>query len=150
MKKLTKPFIGLFSVIVIAGCLYGQMLPGKAMLVTGDNEMACDKAKQDNNFYAYPVMLEGQILDYADFKLKGQGQLSIVSGGQAAAVVPFYIYLRRNGKIVTACKINALNQPVCSINIADVLSYSKVGDMLIIIPATMPCGKAKIMLKEMC
>src|SRR5580698_8516718 len=98
MKKLIKPFLGLLFLIVVASCFYGQMLAGKDTLLMQYDETACDKVTETGNFHSYTVMLEGQILDYADFKLKRYGKLSLVTGNLDSGNptgVPFYIYLKR-------------------------------------------------------
>jgi len=147
MKRLTTLFAGLVSFILTVNCSYGQVFSAKAVLGLQGNQMGCNKTTPNGNCYSYPVMFDGQILDYADFTMKGRGQLALVTSnpGSANAVkVPFYIYLRRNGKMVTEDKMNFLNKPVSSIDISDVLSFSKAGDVLIVIPAAKPEGKTKI------
>ena len=153
MKRLTKLFAGLLSLLITVNYSYGQLLPGKAMLAMQGNGVVCDRTAQNENFYSYPVVFDGQILDYTDFKMKSRGQLSILTdnpGAARATEVPFYIYLSRNGKPVKECKMNFINQPVNSIEISDILSFSKAGDLLIIIPATRPAGKTKIILNPGC
>jgi len=153
MKRRTKLFAGLLSFLVTVNYSYGQLIPGKAMLAIWGNGMLCYKTAPGGNYYSYPVIFNGHILDYADFKMKSRGQLSIVTdnpGSANATEVPFYIYLGRNGKIVKECKMNCLNQPVNSIEIADILSFSKAGDVLVIIPAAKPGGKTKIILNPGC
>jgi len=153
MKRLTKLFAGLVSFVLTVNSSYGQIFSAKAILAPQGNEMGCDKTKQNGIFYSYPVMFDGQILDYADFTMKSKGQLTLVTGNPGAAnafVVPFYIYLRRNGKIVKEDKMDFFNKPVSSIDISDVLPFSKAGDVLIIIPAGKPDGKTKIMINPGC
>src|SRR5438067_12347947 len=120
MKKPTKLFAGTLALIVLivaAICSYAQLVPGDSMRTIQASRTEVDKTPATESFYSYPIMFDGQVLDYADFKMKSHGRLSIVSGagGAAAAAaiaVPFYIFLRRNETIVRQCNVNLLTQPV--------------------------------------
>ena len=63
--------------------------------------------------------------------------------------VPFYVYLKRNGKVVTNDKMDFFNKQLTSIGLEDVLLFSKPGDVLIVVPAK-PGVKTKIMLNDGC
>jgi hypothetical protein len=153
MKKLTRLSAGLLFFFFAVTCSYGQIFSVKAFSAIPGNETRCDKTVENGNtHYSYPVMFEGHILDYADFTMKSQGQIALVTGkpGSAdAVVVPFYVYLKRNGKVVTNDKMDFFNKPLTSIGLVDVLLFSKPGDVLIVVPAKQGV-KTKIMLNDGC
>jgi hypothetical protein len=153
MKRSTKLFAGLLAFIIAAMCTYGQFDSSRSLPAIPASEMGRDEKPATVDFYSYPILFDGQILDYADFKMKSRGQLSIVMGtpGAAnAAKVPFYIFLKRKNEIVKRCNMNLLTQPVNAIEIADILSVSKAGDVLIIVPTAKPDGKTTIVLSQGC
>jgi hypothetical protein len=148
MNTPTKFLSGLFLFIASFNYTYSQSLVDKSKLVMQDNELQRSKAGQDANFYCNPLVLNGQSLDYSNFTINSKGQLAVVAGDPLSAhtsKVPFYISLRRNGKIVEDRRMDFLNKPVYSIEISNVLSFSRTGDQLIITPAT--DWKAKRILK---
>jgi len=151
MKRPTKLFAGLLALIVAVICCYGQFVYGKSMPATQCSEKGCDEKPPTENSYSYPIMFDGQILDYADFTMKSHGQLSIVRGtpGAANAVkMPFYIFLKRKNDIVRADNVNFLWPANNSIEISRILSFSKAGDVLIIVPLAKPDGKTTIILNQ--
>lgn len=153
MKKLTALSAGLVFLLFSVHSSYGQIFSVKAFSAIQANETRCDKTVENGNaHYSYPVMFEGHILDYADFTMKSRGQIALVTGrpGSADAVaVPFYVYLKRNGKVVTNDKMDFFNKQLTSIGLEDVLLFSKPGDVLIVVPAK-PGVKTKIMLNDGC
>ncbi len=149
MKNSIMALIGL-ALIFTVNLSYGQFSIDKSKLVMQDNEIQRNQAGQDANFFCNPITLNGQVLDYSNFNIRSQGQLSVVTGdpkSPGASKVPFYIALRRNGKIIKETKMGFLNQQIYSIDIAKVLSFSKPGDELIITPANKTDWKAKRILK---
>jgi len=138
---------------VVAICAYGQFVSATSLPATQGRGMECDKVPPPDNFYSFPVIFDGHIMDYADFKIKSQGQLSILQGIQGTAnkaVIPFYFFLKRNNTIVKQCNVNWLTLPAKSIEISDILSNSKAGDVLIIVPLTKPDGETTISVDPGC
>jgi hypothetical protein len=153
MKKSAKLFTAILFLLFTVICSRGQLLPSKAMLAMPGYEIEWLKAKQEGSYYSYPVMLEGQILDNTDFRMKGRAMLSVImpcADCIKATTVSFYIYLKRNGKIVQDDKMTFLGRLLPFIEIEEVLLFSKPGDQLIIVPATKPEVKTKIILNEGC
>ena len=147
MKPRTKLFTGLLALIVIVTCSYGQFVSANSQPAIQGRGMECDKIPPPDNFYSYPIVFDGHILDNADFKIKSQGRLSILQGLPGAANtanIPFYFFLRRNNTIIKQCNVNWLTLPAKSIEISDILSLSKAGDVLIIVPITKPDGETTI------
>lgn len=153
MKPRTKLFAGLLALVVVIICSYGQFVSASSRPAIQGCGMECDKIPPPDKFYSYPVIFDGHILDYADFKIKSQGRLSILQGVQGAANtanIPFYIFLRRNNTLVKQCNVNWLTLPVKSIEISDILSNSRAGDVLIIVPLTRPDGETTISVDPGC
>lgn len=147
MKARTKLFAGLLAVIVVVICSYGQFVAASSLPATQARGIECENIPPPDNFYSFPVIFDGHMLDYADFKIKNQGRLSILQGARGAANkanIPFYIFLRRNNTIVKQCNVNWLTLPVKSIEISDILSNSKAGDVLIVVPLTKPDAETTI------
>lgn len=150
MKSSTKFLTGILALILTVNYSYGQIFVDKSKLVMQDNENQRNEIGQNANIYCNPLTLNGQVLDYSNFNIKSQGQLSVVTGDPKSAnatKIPFYISLRRNGKIIKEVKMGFLKQQIYSIEISKVLSFSKAGDQLLIIPANKTDWKAKRILK---
>lgn len=121
----------------------------KAQAVALDNELEQFDECQNANFFDNPLLLNGKPLEYADFDASSRGTLTVVEGdpkSPAAAKIPFKIYLRRAGAIITAGKSD-INKEVTEIEISEILSLALPDDHLIIVPARKSDWKAKRILK---
>jgi hypothetical protein len=110
-----------------------------------DNELQPDKEGMDADFYYNPLLLNGKPLDYAKFSAGSKGTLTLVEGNPEspdARAIPFHIYLRRNGTILTMGASNPAAK-VMSIDVQNVLNQAKVDDHLIIEPVRKRDWKAK-------
>lgn len=122
----------------------------RARQVMHDNELVSNKIGQDANFYDNPLQINGLPLEYSDFDLTTKGILTVVKGNpnsQDAQPIPFYVSIRRNGKIITDKKMSFLNKTLYKINLSDILSFGRDGDVLIINPVKAEDWKAKRLLK---
>ena len=120
--------------------------------VLQDPEFSCSDKSSQTNFASNPLFLNGQAMDVNKFSLESKGVLSLViikdkSETREATPVPFYVSIRRNGKMLDAQEMPFLNKEVYEINLADIFAFSKQGDMLIIVPAKAEDWKAKRILK---
>lgn len=121
-----------------------------AQAVRQDNELVQNSPSQSTSFYENPLQLNGQVLDYGNFDLMSRGFLAIVRGNpdsKDAEAVPFYVSIRRNGKIVENKKMSFLNKAVNKINLSEVLPFCKEGDVLIVNPSKAEDWQAKRILK---
>lgn len=89
-----------------------------------------------DSFYYNPLMLNGKSMNIEKFSLVAKGVLSMMgenSGSGQREKIPFFIYLKRAGKIIDA---NAYthNHSVMSVEISEVLKSAKAGDQLVIDP----------------
>jgi hypothetical protein len=120
--------------------------------VLQDPEFSCSDKSSQNNFASNPLFLNGQAMDINKFSLESKGILSLVivkdkSETRQATPIPFYVSIRRNGKILDAQEMPFLNKEIFEINLADIFAFGKQGDMLIIVPAKAEDWKAKRILK---
>ena len=90
----------------------------------------------DEKFNLSSVLLNGKSVEPALFSAVRYGKISIVNPGyDLKDKIPFYIYLKRDGKIINADSY-AHNASVFEYEIAEILKSAKVGDQIIIDPAT--------------
>ncbi len=97
-----------------------------------------------------PLLVDGKALDYGTFDLNAKGVLSLVNGQaetKQAQNIPFYVYIRRNGEIIEDPKMSFLNKELHKINLSDIFSFCKDGDLLIIKPAKAEDWASKRILK---
>jgi hypothetical protein len=97
-----------------------------------------------------PLLVDGKALDYGAFDLNTKGMLSLVNGQaetKNAQNIPFYVAIRRNGEIIEDKKMSFLNKELYKINLSDIFSFCKDGDLLIIKPARAEDWMAKRILK---
>ncbi len=135
-----------FAFILCIQLAVGQELNDRASLVMNDNEIRQQADGQGADFFCNPLILNGKSLDYGSFSINSQGQLAVVSGDPNAANpvnVPFYISIRRNGYLVQHGQMDFLNRKLYSVDLEEVLSFSRPGDQLLIIPAKQSDWKAK-------
>ncbi len=121
-----------------------------AQAVIQDNELVRNTIGQNTNFNTNPLQLNGQMLDYGSFDMGSKGVLTVVRGNSEskdAETVPFYVNIRRNGKIIENKKMSFLNKVVYKINLSDVFPFCKEGDVLIVNPSRVEDWKAKRILK---
>lgn len=114
-----------------------------------DNETRPDKKGRDANFYCNPLVLNGKQLDYSRFSIMSKGKLTVVEGNPElpeATQIPFVIYLRRNGEIITQGKSDP-GRKVFEIEISEVLALAKPDDHLLIVPVRETDWKAKRIIK---
>jgi hypothetical protein len=118
--------------------------------VMQDPEFGCRDNGSQTVFRSNPIFINGQPMDISKFNLASKGILTLVKeqGGDAGSTtIPFYVSIRRNGKIIEDKKMLFLNKECLDINLSDIFSFSKQGDMLIISPARQEDWKAKRILK---
>jgi hypothetical protein len=116
--------------------------------VMQDNEF--ERNVLTSNIHANPLLLNGKILNYGTFDGNTTGVLTVVKGKpetSEAQVIPFYVYIRRSGKIITNSKMSFLNKKLTKIEISDILKFSQNGDVLIIKPVKTEDWRAKRILK---
>ena len=108
-----------------------------AKKVMQDNEIERNNNGQESVIPSNPLMLDGKKLDYGSFSLMSKGVLNLVksepvTGGVTA--IPFYVSIRRDGKILAHKKMRFANKSLEKINLSEILSFAKEGDVLIIKP----------------
>jgi hypothetical protein len=121
-----------------------------AQEVMQDNELVRHEIGQDANFYANPLQINGKALDYNVFDMSTKGVLTVVKGNpdsKEAQPIPFYVSIRRNGKIVKDKKMSFLNKALYKVNLSDIFPLSEQGDVLILNPVNVADWKAKRLLK---
>jgi hypothetical protein len=122
----------------------------RAKEVAQDNEFEHHDVGENENFSSNPLMLNGNSLDYGNFNLQSKGVLTLVKGNLLTVKVtpiPFYVSIRRNGKILDDKNMLFLNKTLYKINLSKIFPFSKDGDMLIINPVNVENWKAKRILK---
>jgi hypothetical protein len=121
-----------------------------AQQVMQDNEFERKTVGQDANFYANPLLVNGKPLDYDTFDMFTNGILTLVKGNPAskdAKAVPFYLSIRRKGKIITDKKMPFLNKALYRLNLSDFFPFVEFDDVLIINPVNAEDWKGKRILK---
>ncbi len=90
-----------------------------------------------DNFYINPLLLNGKSMDVTKVSRVSRGKLSMIqptAESAGSSQVPFFVYLKRSGKIVDAGSY-AHNHAVTEIELSTVLQSAKAGDELVIDPA---------------
>ena len=121
-----------------------------AIEVMQDNEFDKNQAGQYVYFHTNPLVLNGKQLDYGDFDLNSRGFLTVVKGKPEtpeAEPISFYVYLRRDGKIIEDKKMLFANKSLKKINLSEIFPFAKQGDLLIIQPVGAEDWRAKRILK---
>ncbi|WP_353721591.1 hypothetical protein [Dyadobacter sp. 676] len=98
------------------------------------------------------LLLNGSIVSTDQFARVTRGVIALAGrppGSQCRSLMPFYIYLKRGGKIVDA-NAYAHNHSVMRYEIAEILKMAQAGDQLIIDPAEPgnAAGRKIIMIKS--
>lgn len=91
----------------------------------------------DGRFYTNPYLLNGKAFNFEQLSSLHTGKLSIVQTHQETATktkMPFYAYIRRNGKIIDADSYSH-NHAVTVVEISEILKSARPGDELVIDPA---------------
>jgi hypothetical protein len=121
----------------------------RAAEVTQDSEFEIN-AKSVGNFYINPLQLDGHELNYSEFNLGAEGELTLVKGNAVTGnpmLIPFYIYLRRDGKILELKSDKTMKRKHFKLEISRILKLAEPGDQLIIKPANKEDWQAKRILK---
>ncbi len=116
---------------------------GQAVMANEDPELERNEEGKNTSIYANPLLLNGQPLDYASFSIKSKGVLTVMKGkptSPEAVIIPFRLYLRRNGAIVYEKKSSS---KLTQVEVSEVLALSQVGDQIIINPTEKVDFKAK-------
>ncbi len=112
-----------------------------------DNEFAYS-GQPNGNFYCNPLMLAGVAFDYNAFTLESKGELKLIKDERKSGKVveiPFYLYLRRNGALVThPCGDGVIFSKV---EISTILQAARMGDELIVEPVHKEDWPAKRIVK---
>jgi len=121
----------------------------RAMEVMQDNEYACT-GYEEGIFFSNPLMLDGRPLDYGEFNLLSEGELTVSKGatvtGQTTQI-PFYLYLRRNGTKVLIPGKEKSDSNQTKIDITEILGHAEPGDLLVIEAVRKEDGPVKRILK---
>ena len=103
-----------------------------------------------SNIYENPLTLNDKSLNLTKFGLMNKGILKVVKGEPetpAAKAIPFYVYIRRNGKILEDTKMPFYDKKLTEIALSDIFPFCQNGDELIIKPANSEDWRAKRILK---
>ncbi|MCF0073297.1 hypothetical protein LZD49_22655 [Dyadobacter sp. CY261] len=90
-----------------------------------------------DSFDSNPLLLNGNVIGTAEFARVTRGVITLAKSDPASkqrTLVPFLIYLKRDGKIVNGSAY-AHNHAVMRYEIAEVLKSAQAGDQLIIDPS---------------
>nr|WP_295935085.1 hypothetical protein [uncultured Dyadobacter sp.] len=112
-----------------------QIIPAVVLLCALHASVALPKA--DDSVRSIALLLNGKTIDTRQLSGVSRGVISLSVNSKSSdkgQVIPFYIYLRRDGKIVDA-QAYAHNYAVSHYDIAEVLKSARAGDELIIDPA---------------
>jgi hypothetical protein len=121
-----------------------------AQEVTQDNELVPNSIGQSAQFAANPLQINGKSLDYDNFGVNTRGILTLVKGDPASKdgqLIPFNVYIRRNGKILEDKKMLFLGKVLFEVNLSDIFPFGQDGDVLIVNPVRAEDWKAKRILK---
>ncbi len=114
-------------------------------VLSTDNEFSPQNTP-DKFFFCNPLLLNGQSIDFSNFRISSKGVLRMMHGepeSKAATPVKFKICLRRNGLKVESKQIKFLDKELLYVEISEVLAYSRPGDHLIIKPVNKEDWRAK-------
>ena len=162
-KMRTSPIMkSSISIVLLAVTVcfsYGQRLTSfspimsseKAQEVMEDNEFERGEiGESGNTYYCNPLLLNGKSLEYGTFTINSKGELAVVKGepGSSRSIrIPFFVRLRRDGKILDDQGMDFSNRKLYNIEISKVLAFSKAGDQLIVEPFDKADWIAKRILK---
>jgi len=83
----------------------------------------------------HALLLNGTVVNTAQFSHVVRGIISVAKrGSDPKSLVPFHIYLKRNGRIINA-EGHAHNFAVQHWEIAEILKWAEPGDQIVIDPA---------------
>lgn len=138
-----------YSVLTLLKQFYETERKGK--LVMQDNELEPNStAGYMSNIYVNPLLLDGKQLIYGKFDLLSKGILSVVKGNPEtsdAKAIPFYVSIRRNGKIIESPKMKFKGKKLYKIDVSEIFPFCENGDLLILKPANPEDWRAKRILK---
>jgi hypothetical protein len=92
---------------------------------------------KDSNSGSNALLLNGKNVDVSLFSWVTRGKLSLLEGNsdtKSRKQVPFYAYIKRDGKIVDA-ESHAHNHAVMEIEMAEILKKAMDGDQIVVDPA---------------
>lgn len=130
--------------------LWGNSAVNNAKEVAQDNELEKKEGVEAPTFGCNPLMLNGKTLDYGTFGLSSKGDLTIVKGKSEKGediTIPFYVSIRRNGKVIENPKMPFCNKILYKVSLSDIFPFSQPDDVLIINPARAEDWQAKRILK---
>ena len=137
------------NVMMVKAELEKEEKEERAKEVWLDNEYI-STGYEKGTFLSNPLMLNGKPLDYGEFTLQSQGELTV---SKEAAItgqttqVPFYVYLRRNGNKVLIPGMERSDPKQLKIDISEILRYAAPGDHLVIEAVNKEDGAVKRILK---
>lgn len=137
-----------YSALTILKQFYETERLGK--LVMQDNEFEPNNSGYMSRIYANPLLLNGTTLIYGNFNLSSRGILTIVKGNpetSTAQKIPFYVLIRRNGKMVEAPTMKFKNKKLYKIEVSEIFKFCEPNDILILKPANPEDWRAKRVLK---
>ena len=115
-----------------------------------DNEFKSHELGKDANFYSNPLIYNGRQLDFNTFDLNSRGYISVVKGNPdlvSAEAIPIHVSIRRNGKMLNEKRMRFLNKTLYKVDLEEVFSCMKQGDVLILNPARKVDWKGKRILR---
>jgi hypothetical protein len=121
-----------------------------AQKVAQDSEFERKDVGKDADFAANPLLINGIPLNYDTFDGNTKGILTVVKGNpnsKEAQTIPFYVSIRRNGRILKDEKMSFLKKKLQSVKLSDIFLFTKFDDVLIINPVKAEDWKAKRVLK---
>jgi hypothetical protein len=121
----------------------------RAKDVVQDNEYVTT-GYEKGTFLDNPLMLNGKPVDYGEFNMGSIGKLTVNKGtaktGQTMQV-PFYVYLRRNGKKVLLPRKERPDSKQLKVDTSDIFIHAQPGDQLVIEAVNKEDGAVKRILK---
>lgn len=121
----------------------------RANEIIQDNEYTFTGYEQ-GNFFSNPLMLNGVPLDYSQFGLGSKGNLTVAKGSPITGnvtLVPFRVYLRRNGTKVVLPEKEKCDGGQIQIDISEILKFAVPDDQLVIEAVKKEDGAVKRILK---
>ena len=135
--------------MILKAALAKEIKEERAKEVMQDNEYA-STGYEAGTFLCNPLMLNVKPLDYGEFDLHTQGELTVAKGaartGQTTQV-PFYVYLRRNGIKLLIPGQERSDPKQTKIEISEILRHAAPGDHLVIEAVRNEDGPVKRILK---
>ena len=121
----------------------------RAREVMQDNEYTIT-GEEKGVFLANPLMLDGKPLDYGEFNIGSKGELTVTKGAPISGLptpIPFYAYLRRDGKKILVAGKEKPDTRQTKIDISEILRLAEPGDQLVIEAVRKEDGSVKRILK---